>query len=341
MSNTYVKIEVPDYLKIVEAVSTVRNGALTPSVGGAASPAFSTPLLNWQVVPDDEDPCGFVRVFLGFVLGDGATWCLPAGDDPEKTWLPGATTRYTQLEIPTGGADGESGFVYWHCEKDADARAVLPGTVAIAVNEDAVVEAVAESAAYVVIAEIKWNSFDSCGYQIEQLFTSAIVMAPPAPDTATDLGDISNKSIEDKQIELTSGEFKQARQLFGFGADDVVAYGLQELLKADIKSGAITAQEGHASYELVVRVRNGDGTQRAIGYMPFGESDGEDPVETEKEGCQHEEPPGGGGGGHAETGETTPENEGNRQPPGGGALDSAAGADRNHDNFPSKVGPCW
>lgn len=338
MANSYVKIEVPDYRKIVDAVSMVRNGALAHAVGGSPSPATSTPLLNWQVVPDDEDPCGFVNVFLGFVLGDGTTWCLPAGDDAEKTWLPGAT-RYTQLEIPDVGANGTSGFVYWHCEKDANEKAVLPGTIAIAADEDAVVEAVAESMAYVVLAEIKWDSFDPCGYQVEQLYTSAIVTASPAPDTASDLEDISNKSIEDKQIELTSGELKQVRQLFGFEADDVVAYGLQELLKADPKSGVIAAQGQHASYELVVRVRNGDGTQRAIGYMPFGESDGEDPVDTEEEACQHDEPPGGGAGGHTETGESVPEND--RQPPGGGALDSSAGTDRNHDNFPSKVGPCW
>lgn len=129
-------------------------------------------------------------------------------------------------------------------------------------------------------------------------------------------------------------------QIYGFQEDETVAKGLQDCLTVDTETGAVTATEDTEQYEILVRVKSADGTTRTVAYMPIGKSSGKDPGNETGDGeCAHETPPGGGAGGGGGAGWTGDDDDPDgRQPPGGETSDTR---DRDHNNFPSKVGPCW
>lgn len=60
---------------------------------------------------------------------------------------------------------------------------------------------------------------------------------------------------------------------------------------------------------------------------------------TVPEACEHAEPPGGGAGGGGGEAENEDQSE-TREPPGGGSAGDSQ-EERDHDKFPSKIGPCW
>lgn len=137
---------------------------------------------------------------------------------------------------------------------------------------------------------------------------------------------ISLEDIEDGKI-----------QIFDFDGNNAVELGLQDCLEVVKGTERIVAKAGE-QYELLVRVKSDDGAVRALGYMPLGQSvGGEDPVNRGSDPCSHLDQPGGGAGGG------TTENDGERTPPGGGDVgnDDRVATDRDNNNFPSKVGPCW
>jgi hypothetical protein len=134
-------------------------------------------------------------------------------------------------------------------------------------------------------------------------------------------------------------------QIAGFDKDEQVGTGLQDCLEADPETGKLKAVGGE-QYEIMVRFKNAESGLRAVGFMPFAESAGEDPVVEEdpaEDDCKHDGAPGGGAGGHEENDLYVEESYGGKYPTPGGGDGSAryVNGDRDHGDFPSKTGPCW
>lgn len=169
------------------------------------------------------------------------------------------------------------------------------------------------------------------GWQVVQLWRGAIG-GTGVPDALAVSGQ--------RSLSLADAGGFPVWQIDGFDQDDVVAKGLQDCLNVDPETGAVTAADGADPYELLVRFKSADGTFRAVGYMPIGPSTGTDPDDTDDGSCAHEDPPGGGaagGGGGAGDGGDDVDPDG-RDAPGGTAGQAG---DRDHNDFPSKTGPCW
>lgn len=138
-------------------------------------------------------------------------------------------------------------------------------------------------------------------------------------------------------------------QVVNFPETGIRTVGITDVLSADISSGKLKAN--HASqYDLLVRVKNYDGTHVGMGYMPIGDNPtGEDPDGTGDNGggtvddwCQHLNDPdgggGGGGGGGTDNGHLP---DGN---PDGSGEGGSGGGDGDHSDggsHPGKSGPCW
>ena len=141
---------------------------------------------------------------------------------------------------------------------------------------------------------------------------------------------------DDASLEISSADGSPLWQIYGFDKDDTVAKGLQDCLEVDPESGNVWAADGTDQYELLVRVKGSDGSTRQIGYMPIGQSTGEDPDGTSNDGCQHSSFPGSGdagGGGGGGGGENMGDE---RTFPG-----ESTAATRDNNEFPGKTGPCW
>lgn len=119
--------------------------------------------------------------------------------------------------------------------------------------------------------------------------------------------ELNQKSIQDREIDEETGE--EVRQLFGFDSDSVTGVGLSEIIKADVVTGKVNPESAAQKYQIVTRIKTGSGYM--IGYMPFGEGDGEEdemPDDEEAE-CDQNDHPGdedyGGGsdvaGGNGQT----------------------------------------
>jgi len=144
------------------------------------------------------------------------------------------------------------------------------------------------------------------------------------------------EASESRSLNYKSGKI----QAYNFDQDEQVSLGLQDCIEADPESGEITAING-GQYELIVRVKNNDGSVRSIGYMPLGESSGKDPEGTGEsdDGCSHDSAPdGSGGGGGGAGGGDAGEQQHDGEHPGGG---NGADDDHTSNEHPGKTGPCW
>ena len=105
---------------------------------------------------------------------------------------------------------------------------------------------------------------------------------------------LNQKSIQDREIDEETGE--EVRQLFGFDSDSVTGVGLSEIIKADTVTGKVSPESAAQKYQIVTRIKTGSGYM--IGYMPFGEGDGDEDEMPDDEGaeCDQNDHPGGGGG---------------------------------------------
>lgn len=151
-------------------------------------------------------------------------------------------------------------------------------------------------------------------------------LSAPLPDSDRD--GIYQKSIQDREIDEETGE--SILQLYAFDADDVTGKGLNQLISADTDTGKISEESGAENYQLVTRIRTDAGYM--IGYMPIGESDGEEEEMPEDEGagCDQNEHPATGEGYGSDTS-------------GGGVVDEHPGGDGGGgeiDEHPA-VGDCY
>ena len=152
---------------------------------------------------------------------------------------------------------------------------------------------------------------------------------------------------DDVSLENVSGK----AQMLDFDTGPHVGLGLTDCLTVDPKTGVVSAKGG-GQYEIPVRVKNADGTYAALGYMPIGSSDGEDPDGTgDNNGgyddeCSHTtNPDGGGGGGGPASNEGDQPHDPKTLPDGSGEGDGMSGYD-DHEasdppNHPGKTGVCW
>ena len=156
-------------------------------------------------------------------------------------------------------------------------------------------------------------------------------------------------SIEVNAIEETPEEKDGKLQIVNFPETEIRTVGISNVLTADPDTGALIAN--HASqYDLLVRVKNYDGTVVKMGYMPIGDNpDGEDPDGTGDNGggtvedwCQHlTDPDGGGGGGGPASNEGDQAHDPGTRPDGSGEGDGSDGDHSSGDSHPGKSGPCW
>lgn len=161
----------------------------------------------------------------------------------------------------------------------------------------------------------------------------------------------SDKLFNPDKVSIEQLEDKT--QIVDFKNTTIRTAGITDVLKANVATGKLIAN--HASqYDLLVRVKNYDGTYVHMAYMPIGDNPaGEDPEGTGDNGggtvedwCQHlTDPDGGGGGGSPASNEGDQPHDPKTQPDGsGGGSGEGDGSDGDHskgDSHPGKSGPCW
>lgn len=143
--------------------------------------------------------------------------------------------------------------------------------------------------------------------------------------------------ISPDECSLSHTDSEDTIQIFGFDDDTTVALGLQDCLEVVKGTQRLSAVNG-SQYELLVRVKSEDGSVRAMGYMPIGESTGEDPLGTKKDECAHDTyPDGSGGGGGGGGGDGSGGNRHDAHP----AIGTGESYSRPSGEHPAKKGPCW
>lgn len=143
---------------------------------------------------------------------------------------------------------------------------------------------------------------------------------------------ISTKDLPQKHMSLDKATDSEYYQIFNFDNTDQVKEGLVDLIESDKETGEIKSLDSDEKYELLTRVKNSDGSIRAIGYMPIAppKDGGADPWDDE-DSCGQDPYPAIG-------------DEDNEEYPPEEEFDypaSGVKAENEDNKYPGKTDDCW
>ncbi len=211
------------------------------------------------------------------------------------------TKDYDKSDLPAG--DSTNVALKWS-EADLSWKAVLP----VEVENDEQSGALGEDDR--VVTGIKTGSDG----KLLQLITKPLGPSGGIPDG------ISLENNGDGKLQIMEWD----------GTANGTANGISKLLKADPKSGELSAFGDSGRYELLCRVGGPGGP---VGYMPIGEGDGSDPEDPNAAACdQNTHPASGGGGGGEEEDDDHPQDEDEEHP---GEGDHGTGGDTGNTQHPA------